>query len=68
MHPEPAQMVYDEEWAAQQAQDEAIEKRELEEAFNRLYGYVTAAEKMCNCTFTDWRRDLRFLELVLYRK
>ena len=64
-HPEMA--VYDEDWAQQQAQDEAVEKQAVTEATNRIYRAIAELELLYNCGLPDLRKDVRFLELVIWR-
>ena len=73
-HPEMA--VYDEseyspesfDWAQQQASDEAAEKRAITEATDRIYRAIQELEILYNIGLPDLRRDVRFLELVIWRK
>lgn len=58
----------DNTWAAQQAQDEAIEKREVTEAFERIYLSINRLEVLDNCSYVDLRADVRLIEEVLFRK
>lgn len=61
--------VYDEQdWSQQQAQDEAIEKQQITEAIDRIYRAIAELELLYNCGLPDLRKDVRFLELVIWRK
>lgn len=58
---------YDDSWEAAQANDEALEQREIAEAFERVYLAVTRLEVLDGAQYLDLRRDIRFLELSMRR-
>lgn len=66
--PEMACTCDDGDWAAQQAQDEAVNKQVLNEAFKSLYLAINRLEVLDNCEYTDLRRDIRFIELKVWGK
>lgn len=60
--------VWDEQdWAREQAEDEANEKRALHEAYERIYRAVAELELIYNMGLPDLRADVRLTEMIIYR-
>lgn len=57
----------DEDWGRQQAEDEAIEAREIAEAFDRLEMLVHAVEVRFEMELPGTRSDLSFLKSYLVK-
>lgn len=61
--------VYDEsDWEAAQANDLLLEQQEIAEAFQHIYNAIDRLETLDNAQYPDLRKDVRFVELTMWRK
>lgn len=63
-----AETEYDWDWGRAQAEDEAIEQRQVSEAFERIYRAISELELLSNAGYPSLRTDVRFIEAVMWRK